>query len=152
VQSLLQQKEQPLAADLPEPLPVRGDRVRLEQVLVNLLSNAHRHTPRGTQITVAGRCSAGEVRLAVRDGGPGIPAAQLETIFGPFQRGGRQSDGMGLGLAIARDVATAHGGRLWAESAPGQGAVFHLVLPRATATNGADDGDGAAGGEVRTCP
>jgi two-component system CheB/CheR fusion protein len=128
-------KGQTLTTDLPEPLPAAGDRRRLEQVMVNLLANANRHTPAGTRIAVEGRAAGDEVRLTVRDTGPGIPAQDLEAIFQRFRRlgaatGGRA--GAGLGLAIARGLVELHGGRLWAESRPGEGTVFHLALPRMT--------------------
>jgi signal transduction histidine kinase len=97
-------------------------------VLLDLLANAHRHTPEGTRVTVSGRAAAGEVRVTVRDSGPGIPTAELEAVFAPFHR--RAGGGTGLGLANVRAIVAVHGGRVWAESGPGQGAAFHVVLPR----------------------
>ncbi|HWE60578.1 MAG TPA: CheR family methyltransferase, partial [Chloroflexota bacterium] len=136
VQPLLAEKRQPLELELPVPLPVTGDARQLEQVMVNLLANAYRHTPPGTRITVSGWVTADEVRLAVRDTGPGLPAGELEAIFVRFYRAGLASDGAGLGLAIARNVVTLHEGRLWAESREGEGATFHLALPRAGGAEG----------------
>ncbi len=129
VSPLMQEKGQALERDLAEPLPYEGDARRLEQVLVNLLANAHRHTPVGTHIAIAGRVAVGEVRLVVRDDGPGIPAEARETIFQRFHRLDATGDGSGLGLAIARRIVELHGGRLWVESAAGGGAHFHIALP-----------------------
>ncbi len=128
VQLLFREKGQTLAVDLPEPLPVMGDLRRLEQVVVNLLANAHRHTPRGTRITLSGRVRFGDVVLSVSDNGPGISAAELETIFERYHR--LTGPGSGLGLAIARGIVELHDGRIWAESGRGQGATIHIVLPR----------------------
>ncbi len=139
---LVQDKGQALELDLAEPLPYAGDARRLEQVLVNLLANAHRHTPSGTRIRLAGRVAAGEVRLTVSDDGGGIPIEEQEAIFRRFHRLDTAGDGSGLGLAIARRIVALHGGRLWVESAPGQGAHFHLALPY-QAGEGGHDHEGA---------
>ncbi len=128
VYPLVQEKGQVLELDLAEPLPYEGDARRLEQVLVNLLANAHQHTPNGTSIRLAGWVAAGEVRLTVSDDGGGIPVEEQEAIFRRFHRLDAIGDGSGLGLAIARRIVELHGGRLWVESAPGQGAHFHLAL------------------------
>jgi signal transduction histidine kinase len=129
VSPLMREKGQALERDLAERLPYEGDARRLEQVLVNLLANAHRHTPVGTRIAIGGRVAAGEIRLAVRDDGPGIPFAEQETIFRRFHRLDATGDGSGLGLAIARRIVELHGGRVWVESAPGRGTHFHIALP-----------------------
>ncbi|WP_243460150.1 cell wall metabolism sensor histidine kinase WalK [Streptomyces sp. M54] len=124
-----------------EPVTVRADSARLQQVLVNLLANARTHTPPGTTVTVSVRPPAragGPVALEVRDDGPGIPAALLPHVFERFARGDasrtRGSDGggatgsTGLGLAIVQAVVTAHGGRVRVESAPGR-TVLAVELP-----------------------
>ncbi len=128
VHSLIVEKGQMLEPHLPEPLAIEGDARRLEQAIVNLLANAHRHTPPGTRITVSGAAAGGEVRLTVADDGPGIPPPELERIFQRFHRlgGGR---GSGLGLAIARGIYELNGGRVWAENCSGGGAAFQLALP-----------------------
>jgi PAS domain S-box-containing protein len=133
VYPLLQEKGQALAVDLPEPLPVAGDAEELTQAVINLLANAHRHTPGGARVTIAGRNAGGEVMLTVADTGPGIPAGAREAIFQRFHRlaipGGTPATGSGLGLAIVRGIVELHGGRAWAEGAPGGGAAFHIALP-----------------------
>jgi signal transduction histidine kinase len=110
---------------------VSGDPDRLMEVFENLLHNALRHRgpdPPQIQITVERR--ADEWLLAVRDNGPGVEAAYLKSIFQPFVRlHGQQSAAPGLGLAISRVIVERHGGRIWAESAPGAGATFLFTLP-----------------------
>ncbi len=117
-----------------------ADPDRLTQVLRNLVRNAVAHTEPGDTISVTA-CGEGGGRLAISiaDAGSGIPADQLETIFERFHRvdGGRTRDGggSGLGLAIARALVEAHGGTITAESQPGHGATFQIVLPGFTATS-----------------
>jgi len=118
-----------LASDLPR---VRADRVQLQQVILNLMLNAvdalmsRPATDRKLLIrTEAG--TDGTVNVAVRDSGPGIPPDKLERVFEPFFT--TKSNGMGMGLAIARSILHSHGGRLWAENAPGGGGAFILALP-----------------------
>jgi two-component system sensor histidine kinase ResE len=137
VQPLLAEKNQTLEVSLPESLPCYGDARRLEQVITNLLDNAHRHTPPGTRITVSGsehralgNGAPQEVRLAVADDGPGFPSEQFEAIFQRFYNIDREAGGWGLGLAIARTIMEFHEGRIWAESEPGEGCAFYVVLPR----------------------
>jgi two-component system sensor histidine kinase KdpD len=131
VHPLIQEKGQILEVDLPEPLPGEGDPRRLEQVAVNVLANAHLHTPKGTRISISGRVSGGEVSLSVGDNGPGIPQGELEAVFRRFHRLGSARGGSGLGLAIARGIVELHGGRIRAESRPEAGATFHIFLPSA---------------------
>jgi PAS domain S-box-containing protein len=115
---------------------VRADPERLQQILLNLLTNAIKFTPRGGRITVT--CEAVEVRilLHVRDTGRGIPADQIARIFDPFvqidrQRNEESQQGVGLGLSISRDLARAMGGALTAESTVDEGSIFTLSLPAA---------------------
>lgn len=121
------------AASLPaEPLVVEIDPDRLGQAIGNLLSNALTYTPHGS-ISIAVRSDPFNAYLAIVDTGPGIAPADLARIFEPFYRSSaarRFPQGMGLGLAIARDIVTAHGGRLDVSSAPGAGSRFELTLPR----------------------
>jgi signal transduction histidine kinase len=127
---LIREKGQTLEVDLPEPLPYQGDPQRLEQVLVNLLGNASKHTPGGTRIIIAGRVIDAGVRVSVSDTGPGIPPTERETVFQRFYRLDTAMEGSGLGLAIARGIVELHGGELWVEGALGGGATFHMALPQ----------------------
>ena len=118
------------------PLAVRADAEKVRQILLNLLSNAVKFTDEGGLIRVSCERAAGEsVRIRVRDTGIGIPAERLEHVFEPFVQVGRQlnrpSEGVGLGLAISRDLARGMGGELTAESEVGKGSTFTLVLPEA---------------------
>lgn len=129
--SLLVRKEQSIELDVAEPLLVKGDALRLEQVFVNLLANANQHTPRGTSISISGVLRQGEVSVSICDKGPGIPDAHIQSIFERFAHTGAASSGTGLGLAIARDLIELHDGRIWAENQPGGGSAFCITLPRA---------------------
>jgi two-component system phosphate regulon sensor histidine kinase PhoR len=119
--------------DLPAGLPsVHGDGGQLGEVLQNLLDNALQYTPAGGQIDVIARSSGREVTLTVMDTGIGIPESDLERIFERFYRvdaaRSREAGGTGLGLAIARHIVDSHGGRIWVESAVGQGSRFHFSI------------------------
>ncbi len=140
IHPLIRQKGQRLELHLPNPLSVTGDKHRLEQVIVNVLGNAHQHTPAGTRIAVSGTVSDGEVCLTVHDNGPGIPSTELEAIFQRFHRLSTSNGGSGLGLAIARSLVDLHGGRLWAESEPRRGTAFHMALPLATVGGRVENG------------
>jgi signal transduction histidine kinase len=115
----------------PEQITITADDRRLRQIVFNLLSNAVKFTPADGRIDVSARAQDGKVEIAVADTGPGIAAADLESIFAEFEQTseGKQAEGTGLGLPLSRKLAELHGGRLWAESAPGQGSTFHLNLP-----------------------
>ena len=110
---------------------VVADRQRLTQAVVQLAQNAVQHTVDGDEIALGSFLADGELRLWVRDSGPGIDPAEQERIFGRFvrARGNRQRDGAGLGLSIVRAIAQAHGGRVELSSRPGRGAVFTVVVP-----------------------
>lgn len=114
----------------------RADRDRVAQVLANYLSNALRHAPDGSAITVSASAGAGRVALAVADEGPGLAPDQLDAVFERFYRvdmaRSRAGGGSGIGLAIVRALAVAMDGRAWAESrGPGTGATFVLEMPAA---------------------
>lgn len=121
-------------AAIPQNLPgLQVDPDRLAQVVGNLLSNAVKYTPAGGEVGVAAGAADEGVWIKVSDTGPGIDPAEQERIFEPFhrsQRGRRFPQGMGLGLTIARDLVTAHGGRLKVESEPGRGSHFTVFLPQ----------------------
>ena len=115
---------------------VRADRERLQQILLNLLGNAIKFTPRGGRITVACERTGERTLVRVRDTGRGIPAEHLARIFEPFvqverHRNEPSQQGVGLGLAISRDLARAMDGELSAESTVGVGSVFTIALPSA---------------------
>jgi PAS domain S-box-containing protein len=120
-----------LTSQLASYVPARFDRLRVEQVLGNLLGNALRHAPGApvhVSLTRVGRAGA---RITVSDGGPGVPPGQRERIFTRLEQGerGRGGGGLGLGLFIVRQVVEAHGGRVWVEGLPGKGATFVVELP-----------------------
>jgi signal transduction histidine kinase/CheY-like chemotaxis protein len=130
---LMERKSLDLHTDVPG-LDVWGDRIRLRQVLDNLLSNAIKFTPEGGRISVEASGTDGEVRLAVVDTGVGIDVADQQRIFEEFQQVGDPSmhhAGTGLGLALARRLVEAHGGRLELDSTPGVGSRFTVCLPDA---------------------
>ncbi|HEX3922896.1 MAG TPA: HAMP domain-containing sensor histidine kinase [Streptosporangiaceae bacterium] len=115
------------------PADVLADPRWLHQVITNLLTNALKFTPPGGRVTIATRPRGSEAALSVTDTGTGIPAGELPHIFDRFWRGSQaaQTSGTGIGLAIAAELAQAHGGRLTASSEPGKGTEMTLALPAA---------------------
>jgi len=121
---------------IPEELPpVACDYAQIDQVVTNLLENALLHTPPGTPVLARAERDNGVVRVEVVDRGPGIPAADRERLFHPFERGRSRAPGTGLGLTIARGFVEAHGGQLWLEEGPEAGARFVFTLPLASVTS-----------------
>ena len=123
-----------LRAAVPDDLPaVRGDEERLGQLLVNLLHNAIKFSPRGGSVTVSARREGDSVIVAVEDQGEGIPRSEQDRVFERFYKVDRARQrglgGTGLGLAIARHIAEAHGGRLWLESTEDVGSTFSFSVP-----------------------
>ena len=118
-----------------DPPLVHADMHQTERVVANLVENALRYSPPGEAVRVQVRQTRSEVHVRIVDHGRGIPPAETESIFAPFQRGSLTGEtrGAGLGLAIARGFAEANGGRIWVESHAGQGATFVLALPLAAA-------------------
>jgi signal transduction histidine kinase len=113
-----------------EPVWVSADSDRLQQVLANLIDNACKNSPAVEPVDVLVEVEGGEARVTVSDHGAGIDDESLERIFEKFVRGrGESVRGTGLGLYISRQIINAHGGRIWAESTPGEGAAFRFVLP-----------------------
>jgi signal transduction histidine kinase len=119
--------------DLSGVLPsVIGDSGRLAQVLSNLLANALKFTPKGGRIRLRASYADGEVQIAVANSGAGIAAENLPHVFDRFWRADRTGRaGAGLGLAIAKGIVEAHGGRIWVESTPGETTTFHFTVPAA---------------------
>ena|SRR5688572_29860764 len=121
-----------LAVNLPA---IEGDRVSMQQVLLNLLVNAmeaiEHADSRRREIMVRSRRANGAIEVDVADTGPGIASEQLPLLFDPFYT--TKHEGIGLGLAISRSILDAHGGRIWAEDLGGEGASFHVEMPVAAA-------------------
>jgi signal transduction histidine kinase len=110
---------------------IDADQRKLRQVLVNLLANAVKFTPDGGHVSVRATLENDEVSIAVSDTGSGIAANEMERIFKEFGQAAsaRGHEGTGLGLVLAKRIIELHGGRIWAESAPGRGSTFTFVLP-----------------------
>lgn len=123
-------RDHPVAVDLPPDLPLlHCDGLMIEQVIINLVENAARHTPPGTPIRIGGSLGAGGMALAVEDRGPGLEPGEEVRVFDKFYRRDQGGPGAGLGLAICRAIVEAHGGRIEAANRAGGGAVFRFELP-----------------------
>jgi PAS domain S-box-containing protein len=120
-----------LAADLPQ---VAGDADKMYQVMNNLITNAIKYSPAGGEIRIESSFESGYAHVLVRDEGVGIPTSALDKIFERYARiettNHKVIKGTGLGLPIVRQIVELHHGRIWAESTPGAGATFHVLLPR----------------------
>ena len=134
------------------PIPVQADAGRLEQVFVNLLSNAVEHAPTSPTIDVTVRRSRSTAVVEVRDHGPGIAGEELPLLFQPYTRlGKKRSAGLGLGLYLAREIVLEHGGTIEAESTVSEGTVITVRLPLAQRKARRDGGsEPDAEGEART--
>ena len=134
----------------PEPITVHVDLVQIEQVLLNLLSNALdalEDTPEAERrliIRTRGGVD-GEARVSVEDSGPGMEPERLAHLFDPFFT--TKEGGMGMGLTISQTILENHEGRIWAESEPGRGTVFHVALPGVGEARRDDSGTAGAHGE-----
>ncbi len=115
---------------------VRGDRTRLRQVLVNLLSNALKYNRQGGSVYISLGGNDGQVEIAVRDTGPGLTQAQIDALYQPFNRLGAESsgtEGTGIGLVIVKQLVEVMGGRIAVSSTIGKGSTFTLLFPRVAA-------------------
>jgi signal transduction histidine kinase len=136
VSPLLQGKGQNLDIDMPHPLPIiHGDGPRLEQVVLNLLTNAVKFTPqKGTIFVKAHRENDGLI-VEIKDTGIGIPKEEQDRLFKPYSRissDRQRHPGLGLGLALSKQIIELHGGKIWVESEQGKGSTFSFSLPRNT--------------------
>jgi signal transduction histidine kinase len=130
-----QSKEISIHTDLLPDLPIITiDPLRIREVLVNLISNAVRHTPQAGDIVVAARVETGRIVVSVADSGPGISPQDLPKIFDRFYKGAT-SRGSGLGLTIARNLIHGHGGEIRAENIPRNGAMFTFTIPNISAVD-----------------
>jgi PAS domain S-box-containing protein len=126
-----------LEMGVPVP-PVRADRTKLDEILINLIDNAVKYSPEHTPIVIRARLAGDEVEISIEDRGFGIAPEDVAQLFQKFQRistpATRDIGGTGLGLYIVKGLVEAHGGRVWVESVPGAGSTFSFTLPRARAT------------------
>jgi len=125
-------RRQNLVANLPSSLPqVWIDEDMIRRVLINLLENAIKFTPPEGRIEIGARADTDWIEVWISDNGPGIPASEHERIFDKFTRlrGKDKPGGLGVGLAFCRLAVNGHGGRIWVESEPQQGATFRFTLP-----------------------
>jgi PAS domain S-box-containing protein len=130
---LAEKRDLRIEEEFPEQLPqLAVDRLKVSQVLLNVIANAIKFSPDGTRIQIRVAQESESVHISVRDHGPGIRPEDLRSIFRVFHRAARAPsgpEGTGLGLAISKRIVERHGGRIWAENAIGGGAVLHLTLP-----------------------
>jgi len=127
-----------LVSQLPaSPLILSGDKVRLRQVVHNLLNNALKFTPEGGKITLRAKPDKGNLIVEVKDTGPGIPKDSQNRLFEPYQRldDSDRLSGLGLGLHLCKMLVQLHGGRIWVKSQPGRGATFGFSIPLDTRQN-----------------
>jgi len=132
VSSLVKQKKQSFALEVPQGIKITADEQRVEQILMNLLSNAIKFTPEGGQISLKADCEGNRLVVKVRDSGPGIPAEETHKLFRPYYHlsADRASiPGFGLGLAITKQLVELHGGSIWVQSEIGSGSTFSFSLP-----------------------
>jgi signal transduction histidine kinase len=139
------EKHRFLASFAPGFPVVDADSGRIRRVLFNVVDNAVKYSPGGGLVVVRGQVSENEVIISVADQGQGIAPEHLNRLFERFFRvkftSGQHVVGSGLGLPIARNIVEAHGGRIWAESTPGEGTAVYFTLPRGGLSNGVDTAD-----------
>jgi PAS domain S-box-containing protein len=133
MEAQIKMNELKLQLDVGEKIPeLRGNPIRLRQLLDNLLSNAVKYSPKGGTISVSLQAEDSQIILCVADQGAGIPKAEQARVFEKFYRASNVSNevgGSGLGLAIVKSIVDSHQGRIWVESAEGKGSTFFVVLP-----------------------
>ncbi|MEK6227496.1 MAG: PAS domain-containing sensor histidine kinase [Chloroflexota bacterium] len=135
------------ASDAPESYRIAVDAVRMEEVVVNLIDNAVKYSPRGTRIDVELTSTLEAIRIAVRDHGPGIRDEERTRIFEPFHRSSATAPGVGLGLHIAMEIVELHGGTLILEAPVDGGSRFVVTIPR---NSGNGSGDATSRGSFGT--
>jgi len=117
----------------PDIAPVFADQHKLEEILINLIDNAVKYSAAGSRVEVSIESDGPEVKVSVRDHGEGIAAEEIPNLFQKFARIASPSTseipGTGLGLYIVKGFVVAHGGRVWVDSAPGEGSTFSFTLP-----------------------
>jgi len=131
---LISQRNHTLAVSIESDLPsIMADRQRLSQILVNLVSNAQKYSPEGSEIAFSVRCEQPNVLFTVSDSGPGVPTEERSHVFEAFYRAQDQRakgiPGSGLGLAITKSLVDLHSGSIWIEEGPCGGAAFVVSLP-----------------------
>ncbi|MGE0484526.1 MAG: sensor histidine kinase [Gammaproteobacteria bacterium] len=129
LQPLAAQRGIRLAQRCPADLVARADVQRVRQILLNLIGNAIKYSEPGGAVDIEALAAGTDVRIAVRDEGPGIPSELQEAVFEPFTRLHAETEGAGIGLTICRSLARGMGGDVTLDSIPGQGATFYLELP-----------------------
>jgi PAS domain S-box-containing protein len=130
---MLTQRRQSIVTEVAEDLPIiKVDPSRLEQVIINLLSNASKYSPEGSRIVVSAGKKDNLLLVEVRDQGIGISAEDMTKLFQPYQRIGQnlyKAKGLGLGLTVVKYIIEAHGGKIWVASEPGKGSTFSFSIP-----------------------
>src|SRR6267378_4839289 len=155
LRSLVEKKSQTLSQFAATGLAIRADSTRFKQVLMNLVGNAIKFSPAGGRIELVAHKTDGQVRVEVRDTGPGIPPQEQKRIFDAFYRfsqSGEATEGTGLGLAITQRLVELQGGQLGLQSQPGQGSCFFFALPAATALRQASPRISEAGAKSEEPP
>lgn len=137
ISPLLRNKQQNINTEFPDSMPIiQGDGQRLEQVLLNLLTNAAKFTPEGGNISVKVAKEDTGLVIGVHDDGIGIAREEQDRLFKPYSRlssDRQRHPGLGLGLALSKQVVELHGGRIWVDSEQGQGSTFSFFIPRRAA-------------------
>jgi signal transduction histidine kinase len=148
MRSTAERNRQTIDTDVEAGLPsVRADLGRIRQVLLNLVTNATKYCPAGARIVVGARKERTHVVVFVADDGPGVPVDMQSNLFDPYvqlQAEGRNLRGLGLGLAIAKNIVELHGGKIWFDSESGKGTTVGFSLP----AGGPESVSGEGGGSV----